>query len=126
MAFIKPAPIACSLSAMEFKDRAASIAQLTATSLLSHRIDGCTAHLLYRQDAKQAVEQLVQQEQSCCGFLSFEIGQSSDVITLTITAPQEAQSDAEALFAHLLPSQETHVDAAVANGARSCGCVSPC
>lgn len=126
MASNKPAPIACTLSAMEFKDRAATIAQLTATSLLSHRIDGCTAHLLYHQDAKKAVEQLVQQEKACCGFLSFEMGQSSDGITLTITAPQEAQSDAEALFAHLLPSQETHVDTAVANEARSCGCVSPC
>ncbi|MBC3919208.1 hypothetical protein H8L32_17075 [Undibacterium sp. CY18W] len=126
MASNKPAPIACTLSAMEFKGRAASIAQLTATSLLSHRIDGCTAHLLYRQDAKQAVEQLVQQEQSCCGFLSFEMGQSSDGITLSITAPPEVQSDAEALFAHLLPSQETYVDTAGANETRSCGCVYRC
>lgn len=126
MAPNKPAPIACTLSPMEFSARAASIAQLTVTALLAHRIDGSTAHLLYRHEAKTAVNQLVQQEQECCHFLSFEMGQTSDGITLTITAPPEALSDAAALFAHLLPSQETHVSPAVAPEPLSCGCVGSC
>lgn len=114
------------MTAAVVQRREASIAQLTATSLLSHRIEGCTAHFLYRHEAKQAVEQLVQQEQACCAFPSFEMRQSSDGIALTITAPPEAKSDAETLFAQLLPSQKTRVDTAVANEARSCGCVSSC
>ncbi|OGB24861.1 MAG: hypothetical protein A3I66_13730 [Burkholderiales bacterium RIFCSPLOWO2_02_FULL_57_36] len=126
MAVNKPAPIACTLSPAEFNNRAAWIAQLAGTVLLSHRIDGGTAHLLYRHDARKAVEQFVQQEQACCGFLSFEMGQTPDGITLTITAPPEALSDAAALFAHLLPSHETHVSPAVVPRPRGCGCVGSC
>lgn len=116
----KPAPIACTLPLKEFKSRAAWIAQLTETSLLAHRIEGDTAHLLYRPDAKNEVEQLVRQEQACCTFLSFAMAETALGVSVTITAPAEARNDAHALFAHLLPSHE------VPARPQACGCGNTC
>ncbi|WP_132979857.1 MULTISPECIES: hypothetical protein [unclassified Pigmentiphaga] len=112
----KPAPIACTLTPNEFKSRAAWISQLTETSLVAHRLEGDTAHFLYRLDAKKEVEQLVRQEQACCAFLSFAMADTALGISVTITAPAEARSGAHALFAHLLPSHS------VATEPRACGC----
>ncbi|MEC4718412.1 hypothetical protein RY831_04595 [Noviherbaspirillum sp. CPCC 100848] len=124
----KPAPIACTLSPAEFKHRAAWIAQLTETALMAHRIHGGTAHLLYRVEAKEAVEQLVRQEQTCCAFLQFEMSETPLGVEVNITAPPETHSDAAALFAHLLPSHKSSVssDSAPAPQIRGCGCGSVC
>ena len=87
MAANKPAPIACTLSPGEFKTRAAWIAQVTDTALMAYRIDGGTAHLLYRAEVKEAVEQLIRQEQACCGFLSFQMAETALGIQVNIAAP---------------------------------------
>lgn len=122
----KPAPIACTLSPTEFKHRAAWIAQLTETALMAHRIDGGTAHLLYRVEAKEAVEQLVRQEQACCAFLQFEIAETPLGVEVNITAPPEARRDAFALFDHLLPSRKSPVSSAPVLPLHGCGCGSAC
>lgn len=48
------------------------------------------------------VHEFVRREQACCSFLRFEVRESADVVHLTITAPPQAESVAEDLFAHFV------------------------
>jgi len=100
---IAPAPIACTLSAASFKERAQWLRELTARALLSHRIEGQRLHLSYRPDARADVEKMVQQEQQCCGFLKYELQSGTESVEVVVTAPAEASADAHALFVHLIP-----------------------
>lgn len=100
---IAPAPIACTLSAANFKERATWLRELTERALLSHHVEGLQLHLSYRQDASDDIKKMVQQEQQCCGFLSYELRTATESIEVTVTAPAEASVDAHALFAHLIP-----------------------
>ncbi|MFL9966043.1 hypothetical protein PQR02_34520 [Paraburkholderia sediminicola] len=61
----KSAPLACSLSAKDFKDRANWLKGLTANALLAHHVEGLCARLTYRAEAAEDVERLVRQEQQC-------------------------------------------------------------
>ena len=98
-----PAPIACTLSTNDFKERALWLNELKARSLLSHRFAGLSVHLSYRLDAADDVEKMVRQEQACCSFLHFDLRRSGTAMELTVTAPAEAAADAKILFAHLVP-----------------------
>jgi hypothetical protein len=95
--------IACTLSATDFKNRSKWLNELTSEALVSYQVKGLTARLTYKADAAIEVEQLVRQEQGCCSFLRFELTRGSDLVELTITAPQDAGKEAHALFAHLIP-----------------------
>lgn len=125
MAANNPAPIACTLFPVEFKDRAARINKLAIEALITHHVQEDTAHLLYRLEAKDAVEQLVRQEQACCGFLSFEIMHRAAGIAVRITAPEDAKADAAALFAHFAPSSQAQPDSTT-RVPKACGCGVTC
>jgi hypothetical protein len=98
-----PAPIACTLSSADFKERALWLSELKKRALVSHRVDGLSAHLWYRLESAADVGKMVQQEQACCAFLHFDLRRTATGMELTVTAPAEAAADAQALFAHLLP-----------------------
>jgi hypothetical protein len=95
-------PIACALSAGDFKDRLGWIRELSAKSLRSHHRDGLTLQLTYDRCAAADVHEFVRREQACCGFLRLEVRESADAVHLTITAPPEAESAADDLFAHFV------------------------
>jgi hypothetical protein len=57
------------------------------------------------QSAAADVLEFVRREQACCGFLRFDVRESADTVHLTITAPPEAESAAEDLFAHFAPDR---------------------
>jgi hypothetical protein len=95
--------IACTLGSGDFKDRIGWIRELSARSLRSHRRDGLMLELTYDRSAAADVHNLVRREQACCGFLRFDVHESADAVHLTITAPPEAQSAADELFAHFMP-----------------------
>jgi hypothetical protein len=97
------APIACTLSSADFKERALWLGELKKRALLSHRIEALSVHLSYRLEAAADVAKMVQQEQACCAFLHFDLRRTATAMELTVTAPVEAAADAQALFAHLLP-----------------------
>jgi uncharacterized protein Smg (DUF494 family) len=101
----KSAPLACSLSAKDFKERANWLKDLASNALLAHHVEGLCARLTYRVEAAEDVERLVRQEQQCCGFLRFQVTRNDEHVELTITAPESAGEDAYALFAHLVPSE---------------------
>jgi hypothetical protein len=100
----KAAPVACTLSAIDFKARAQWLSELTLKGLMAYRIEGPSVHLTYKPEVAEEVEMLVRQEQCCCSFLQFRITRTSDYVELTITAPAKTGDDALALFAHLVPS----------------------
>ena len=60
------------------------------------------AGLTYDRPAAADVHGFVRREQACCGFLRFDVRESADAVHLTITAPPEAQSAADELFAHFV------------------------
>lgn len=99
----KPAPIACTLSAANFKERAAWLRELTSRALLSHQLEGLRLSLSYRLEAAADVDKMVLQERECCGFLSYTVHHTAVSIDVTVTAPADAGADAQALFSHLLP-----------------------
>lgn len=97
------APIACTLSSADFKERALWLAELRKRALVHHRLDGLTVYLVYRLEAAADVEKMVRQEQACCAFLHFDLQRTAAGMELKVTAPVAAEADAQVLFAHLLP-----------------------
>jgi hypothetical protein len=90
---------------------------MTERSLLSHRVDGRSLHLVYRADAEKEIRRIVSLEQACCAFLDFSLASNEREVALTITAPSDAGDAAHWLFAQFRPDA-TAPDAPAA----SCGC----
>ena len=95
-------PIACTLGPGDFEDRLGWIRELSAKSLRSHRRDGLMLELTYDRSAAADVHEFVRREQACCGFLLFDVRENAVAVHLTITAPPEAQTAADELFAHFV------------------------
>ena len=96
-------PIACTLTAGDLRDRWAWIATLNRDALRGYDRGDLTLRLRYAPQAVQQVGELMRQEQACCAFLTFEMHEESDAVTLTIKAPEEARVTIEALFEAFLP-----------------------
>lgn len=110
-----PAPIACTLSAGDFKLRLAAIAELNAKSLQSAERDGLRLQLVYDRNAREEVEHMVNRERDCCAFLTFEIHEQERQILVLIGASEEAREAAESLFDQLSGKSP-------AAAASTCGC----
>lgn len=61
----KPAPIVCTLPAVDFKGRAQWRNKITRGALIAHQVDGLRARLIYRVDSAEDLEKLARQEQQC-------------------------------------------------------------
>ena len=109
-------PIVCTLVAGDFKARMAWLADLNARALTGHRRDGLTLHLEYLAEVREEVEDLVRHERECCGFLEFQVRQQATTVTLSITAPIEAEIAAETLFNDFIANR-------AAGCVPACGCV---
>lgn len=107
-------PIACTLPSTALSARLAKIGQLTERSLLSHRLEGSALRLKYRTDVAAELEQLVDAERECCGFLRFDLYTAADGVELTIQAPVGTDSEAQWLFSQFLPVQTAR--------RQGCGC----
>lgn len=110
---IESAPIACTLTPGEYKARLAWITELAREALLSHERRDLELELVYAADAAQRVREMVQKEQDCCAFLSFDLDERPGEIRLTITAPENAREAADLLLGQFLPSAEVRA---------GCGC----
>jgi hypothetical protein len=91
-------PIACTLTPGDLRDRLAWIAALNRDALRGHDRAALTLRLRYAPQAVQHVRNLMRQEQACCAFLSFEIHEQPDAVTLTIRAPEPARAAIDAIF----------------------------
>lgn len=96
-------PIACTLDAGDFKERAASIRDLARRSLRHSSRTPLTLSLTYEPKALDEVRDLVTKEQTCCAFLDFELSSDASSVVLIITAPDSAAASADVLFDHFAP-----------------------
>jgi hypothetical protein len=96
-------PIACTLIEGDFKDRLAWIADLTRDALRGYDRADLTLKLRYASEAVQCVRELMCKEHACCAFLTFEMLEHADEVWLTIKAPEDARTMADALFEPFLP-----------------------
>jgi hypothetical protein len=97
------APIACTLTASDFKERVSWIRDLAGESLLRVRREPLALHLTYDVAAADRVREMVRNEEACCAFLRFDLRSAARGIHLTITAPEGARETANELFAYFAP-----------------------
>jgi hypothetical protein len=98
MSIVEAAPIACTLTPGEHKDRVSWIAALNKDALRGHRRRDLVLELRYAPEARARVHEMVRSEQGCCGFLTFDLQEAEGEIRLTITAPEAAREAADSLF----------------------------
>ena len=100
-------PIACTLTAGNFKDRMSWIGELTRDALRSHERQDLVLDLRYAPQAADRLREMVRKEQECCSFLTFAIREGLDEIRVTITAPEAARKAADELFERFVASVPT-------------------
>lgn len=92
------APIACTLSSGNFRQRLAWIATLNRHALRMRHRNGRLLELTYAPDAVDQVSEMVRREQECCAFLTFTLHREADAIRLVIEAPEAAADSLDAVF----------------------------
>ena len=92
-------PIACTLTATDFKERVVWIRDLNRAALRGSAREGLVLRLTYDAGRAADVREFVRRESACCAFLRFEMGDAPDGIRVTVTAPEEAREAAETIFA---------------------------
>lgn len=110
-------PIACTLDGAGFEARMAWIIDLNTRALGAVRRGDLHLELDYAPSALADVRRFATQEQQCCLFLTFNVTERADAVTLAITAPEGARDAADLLFASF------HEKAAQP---AACGCTSGC
>ena len=95
---LKSLPIACTLTPGDLRERLGLIRALASDALLGHDRNGLVLTLRYAPEAVERVRAMVASEQHCCGFLTFDVEEQSDVVRVTITAPDNARDAADELF----------------------------
>ena len=87
-------PFACWLGTSDYQKRIAWIETLARKALRSHVRDDLVLRLVYMPEAAADVRKMVEQERICCAFLTFELRQAPDAVTVRITAPEVARASA--------------------------------
>jgi hypothetical protein len=121
MATAGETPIACTLTAGDYKERLGQIAALARDSLRSHERNGLVLILRYDVAAADQVRDMVRRERDCCAFLTLTGCEDGDEIVVTVSAPEEAEAAAETLFQQFV----TPAPSGSANPARvalACSC----
>ncbi|HEY8082660.1 MAG TPA: hypothetical protein VIE64_03750 [Solirubrobacterales bacterium] len=92
-------PVACSLSHEDLEKRLAAIAEIGAGSVISSKIEDGHHLLRFRSTTRvrQQLESIVAAEAKCCSFLDLSLTENDDELTLSIAAPGNGQSVADAL-----------------------------
>lgn len=99
-----PLPIACTLTADELPARLDEIRDLSRHALRAKTTTGTYAVLSFdpAPGVRDRLAAVVAAESKCCAFLTMQLADEPDAITLTIDAP----ADAELVLEELLTSFE--------------------
>jgi methylaspartate ammonia-lyase len=99
-----PLPIACTLTGDELLARLDEIRDLSRHALRAKTTDGTHAVLSFdpAPGVRDRLATIVAAEARCCAFLTMQLADEPDALTLTIDAP----ADAEAVLEELLSSFE--------------------
>ena len=96
-----PVPIACSLTADEYRQRVADAGQVARDALRARTpIDG-GVRLAFTDtgDVHVRLEEFVAAESKCCPFLAMDLGATACELILDVTGPADAAPIIEELFA---------------------------
>ena len=107
------APIACTLTQVDFKERLQWIRNIASESLRDARREPSALHLTYDVSAAAQVREMVRKEEACCAFLHFDLREDVRGVHLSITAPEDAREAANDLFAHFAPELATSHTSAI-------------
>lgn len=93
-------PIACSLSAADYRERLAAISEVGASSLIDVDERPGVTVLRFRSsiETRDQLRTIVSQEAACCAFLDLSLDASDEEIVLTLAAPEEARPIVEDLI----------------------------
>jgi hypothetical protein len=84
------APIACTLTAAQYRERTDDIARLACAALRDRRrIDG-GVRLTFDAAARERLEAFVAAERECCPFLTMDLRTAGDELVLEVTGPEAA------------------------------------
>lgn len=100
---LEPAPIVCTLTPGDFKERVQWMRDLARDSLRDARRESLALHLTYDVSAAPRLREMVRKEEACCAFLQFNLHEDARGVHLSITAPEDAREAANDLFAHFAP-----------------------
>jgi hypothetical protein len=100
-------PIACTLSASDYRQRLAAIAALSRDALRRVEQRGLTLDLRYAPEAAARVRQLVEQERTCCAFLQFELHEGAEEVQLLVTVPPAAAGAVPELLTELTGGRQS-------------------
>lgn len=86
------APIACSLSAAEYRQRIQDADDVARDALRARRPIEGGARLTFTRDAavRERLEAFVAAESKCCSFLTLDLAEDGTDLVLTVTGPAEA------------------------------------
>lgn len=95
------APIACSLSASDLRQRLDEIAEVGANNLIERSADGERHLLRFRSDpeTRRRLEAIVTAEAKCCSFLNLSLAEEDGELVLSVGASQDGQPIADGLAA---------------------------
>jgi len=93
--------MACSLSAVDLRQRQRDVASLAAGALASRSSIPGGERFVFRAAADTAarLERLVAAEAECCPFLTMDLRRDNDALVLDVTGSAEARPIVEELFA---------------------------
>ncbi len=94
-------PIACSLTAAEYRARVADTGQLARDAIHSREAIPGGARLVFADvdDVRQRLEGFVAAESICCPFLTLDLRAADQQLVLDVTGPAAAAPIIEELFA---------------------------
>ena len=86
--------LACSLTDAELRERRAMMRKALVPHIVDCRLTGCELVLEFSnsQALRSKVEQFVDLERQCCGFLAFTLSPPGEKLTLKIEGPEGTQS----------------------------------
>jgi hypothetical protein len=86
-------PIACSLSAADYRERLAEVAEVGRSSLIEVKElpNESVLHFRYPASTRDRLRAIVSQEAACCAFLDLSLRASDTELVLTLRAPAEAR-----------------------------------
>lgn len=95
------APIACTLSPGQYKDRTGELAALGARALRARErtTDGERLTFTDTPEIERELRAVIAAESSCCAFLRMELHRTGDGLVLDIAGPQDARPVIAELFA---------------------------
>jgi hypothetical protein len=86
-------PIACSLSASDYRERLAAITEVGASSLINvdERLAETVMRFRFSSESRDKLQTIVSKEAECCAFLDLSLTTSNDELVLRLVAPDEAR-----------------------------------